>query len=117
MVAFISKNSWSNPISSISLYLQKQKLHQLAKSQKGYRGLRAKWTLTGVYFMTLWKDEEYLNTFLSSAEVQEVFNERIHKVEVTTLKMSAINFIPWREVVQLMSKNSIRVNNPETLTR
>lgn len=117
MVAFISKNTWGTPLGALSLYLQKNKLHQLAKSHKGYRGLRVKWTLTSVYFMTLWKEDEDLKSFMASNTVQEILSARIKKVDMTTLKMSAINFIPWREVVELMDRNSIRVNTPEALTR
>lgn len=115
MIAFISRNTWTSPTSAFSLYFQKRKLREISSYHKGYRGLRVKWTLRGVYFMTLWKEESDLNTFLSNEQVQNIFKSRINKVDVTTLRMSAINFIPWIEVVSLMDRNSVPVTNVKSL--
>ncbi|NVK26469.1 MAG: hypothetical protein HWE14_00425 [Flavobacteriia bacterium] len=106
MIAFISKNTWSNPLSALPLARQRRKLNQLARSSRGYRGLQTKWTIRGVYFMTLWKTDEALNDFMSQPEVQAMFESRLQNIEVHTIRMSAINFIPWREVTAIMTRNS-----------
>ncbi|KAB2814221.1 hypothetical protein [Phaeocystidibacter luteus] len=115
MIAFISKNTWSNPLSALPLALQRKKLKQLARRSRGYRGLQTKWTIRGVYFMTLWKTDEALNDFMSQPEVQAIFDTRIRNIEVHTIRMAAINFIPWREVTALMTRNSKELSNTQKL--
>lgn len=116
MISFISKNTWQNPLSAVPLHFQRKRLHKLAKGHSGYRGLKAKWTLSGVYFMTLWKSEEQLESFLKHKEVKDIFSKRVSHIDVSTLKMQAINFIPWAEVVELMQRNSTRLNKIENLS-
>lgn len=111
MIAFISKNEWRRPLAAFVLNRQRSKLHHLARKTKGYRGMRTKWTFTGVYFMTLWKSQEDLDEFLNLPAVKSIFRQRNSNAEIHTLSLSAINFIPWREVIVLMERNSLRWSN------
>lgn len=65
-----------------------------------------KWHWNGVYFMTLWKTEEQLHAFLEKDEVKRSFETRVKSSNVSTITLSAINFIPWQEVYSLMDRNS-----------
>ncbi len=117
MIALITRNEWTNPLQSVRLLSQKKRLHNIAKKSQGYRGLRSKWTFRSSYFMTLWKSEEDLNAFMALPEVQAMFDDRIRNLKVNQIRMSAINFIPWIEVVALMNRNSTRVTKPESLVQ
>lgn len=110
MIAYISKNEFRNPMMGFKLNQQKAQLLKIAKRTKGFRGLQSKWTMNGVYFMTLWKSEDQLDTFLAQPEVKEIFDSRIKQLDVHTYRISAINFIPWREVVAMMSRHSNRLS-------
>ncbi|GGH72870.1 MAG: hypothetical protein EP346_07615 [Bacteroidetes bacterium] len=110
MIAYISKNEFRNPMLGFKLNQQKAQLLKIAKRTKGFRGLQTKWSVNGVYFMTLWKSEEQLDAFLARTDVKEIFESRIKQIDVHTYRISAINFIPWREVIAMMSRHSNRLS-------
>lgn len=106
MVAHITKNESKNPFRWLNLLSQHSQLIDLAKSNKGFRGVKVKWTASGIYFQTLWKTEDHLQHFMTKDEVKQIFKSRSKAIDVYTYQISAINFIPWQEVVAMMSRHS-----------
>ena len=105
MTACIIKLRSFFPFHAIALIIELDVLRKIARKHAGYKGIRKKWTLDGLYIMTLWKEEEGMNRFLNDSEFKEHMNKKwdVQKVKIVT--QPSYNFIPWKEAIALIQRN------------